>query len=240
MKILSKKRMISFILFISLMFTCLAFPTSAMDFEEVDASEYIISEYPIEVDGTLFNVSVRLNEDGTKTVTVVGGEETISWTTVNEEEPQMALRATRTASYGSFRYIYSSTAASVWNLYRPLQSDGGSSSKGVGYDSGYCQSFAEEVDTMKAADERISDYLKTNNLASSPGSQILLGALGGYLGYYVAQTAISATIAGAVGVIISSFIIPAAWEAAIAALVQVEYYNIRNAMGMADYYYELA
>ena len=93
---------------------------------------------------------------------------------------------------------------------------------------------------MKAAEERVNQYLADENLANSFGAQLLLSGAGGAVGFRVAHSMISSTIAGMVAFIITSYAIPILWEAAITALVEVEYYNIRNSMIDADYYFELA
>lgn len=234
------KKIMAIVLVVSLSIVCSAFPVAAL--EESEIINISTFERDIEVSGIMFHVSITTNADGTKNVIVEGDGSTVSWTTDNaEEEPLQPQANVVSDSYSSFRYTHCSTAAVPWYLYRPLQNDGGSSTKGVSYnDSEFCRRFAEEIASMNAADDRISFYLKNNDLAANPGSQILLGAVGGYAGFYVATTLIASTIAGAVGVIISSYAIPAIWEAAISELVEAEYANIRTAMGNADNYYELA
>ena len=236
MKMLLKKRILSFVLIASLLFTVFAVPASAMNIGNINASTY-----NIEVDGILFNVTVTPNIDGTKSITVVGNGEVVSWSSENFiEEVAGTLDTRMTGSYDSYRYIYSSSAASVWNLYRPLQDDGGAWAKGVPEDNAACRSFASEVESMKAAEERVNQYLADENLANSFGAQLLLSGAGGAVGFRVAHSMISSTIAGMVAFIITSYAIPILWEAAITALVEVEYYNIRNSMIDADYYFELA
>lgn len=236
MKMLLKKRMISLVLIASLLLTVFAVPASAMNIGNINASTY-----NIEVDGILFNVTVTPNIDGTKSITVVGNGEVVSWSSENFiEEVAGTLDTRMTGSYDSYRYIYSSSAASVWNLYRPLQDDGGAWAKGVPEDNAACRSFASEVESMKAAEERVNQYLADEDLANTFGVQLLLSGAGSAAGFLVAHTLIASTIAGMVAFIISSYAIPALWQSAIAALVEVEYYNIRNAMIDANYYFELA
>lgn len=236
MKMLFSKKIISVFLVVSLMFTIFVIPSSAIDVSEMDTSTYLI-----EVDGTTYHVTVTPNANGTKLITVVNENETISWTTAEFVQEGVSPADTRmTGSYSSYRYIYSSAAANVWNLYRPLQADGDACSKGVSYDSAACRNFAAEVEAMKAAEVRVNQYLADEDLANTFGAQLLLSGAGGAAGFLVAQSLIASTIAGMVGYIISTYAIPFLWEAAIEALVEAEYHNIRSSMIDANYYFEIA
>lgn len=236
MKKLFKKRILSLVLIVSLIFTVFAIPASAINIGDINSSTY-----NIEVDGILFYVTITPNSDGTKSINVVGDGKTVSWSSADSTDDLLSPLSDRmTGSYDSYRYIYSSTAASVWNLYRPLQEDGSPWAKGVSRDSSYCRSFASEVDSMNAAEERVNQYLADENLANTFGSQLLLSGAGGAASFLVAHSLIASVIAGIVGYIISACLIPALWEAAITALVETEYDNIRNAMINANYYFDLA
>ncbi|MBP3917736.1 MAG: hypothetical protein J6I50_01015 [Clostridia bacterium] len=236
MKILLKKKIISIILVISLTFTFLAIPTVATNINVTNAATY-----SIKIDNTLFNVTITPNTNGTKTITVVGGGNAISWSSAKlEKEDAVPMSDRVTGSYDSYRYIYCSTAAYVWHLDRPLQNDGSACSKGVMSDSSSCRSFAREVESMKASEERINKYLAEKNLALTEGAQLILAGAGSAAGFLVASTLIASTVAGIVAYIMTSYTIPSMWESAITILVETEYNNIRNAMINANYYFEKA
>ena len=93
---------------------------------------------------------------------------------------------------------------------------------------------------MNDADDRVRFYLEGNDLASGLGAQMFLAAAGNVATFEVITSKISAAIAGILGVIITTYLIPLAWEAAIAALVETEYYNIRTSIENANAYFEAA
>lgn len=240
---LLKKRIISAVLGIVMIFTCTAIP--AMATENIESNTV---EHSITVAGTLYDVSIEYNSDGTKTVTVNPSElaeESITWTIGEEEEEEeesvTAFNVRRTNSYKEYRYIYNSTAANVWNLYRMLQDDGSPWAKGVSRESGYCESFAEAVDDMVAAEDRISEYMLNSEYTTSFEEKMLLYALGGQLDKFLVSTAqIPAIIAAAVVVFVTEYAIPSIYEYIIQELIENEYYNIRDLIGEANYYFDLA
>lgn len=235
------KQVVAIIVMVSLTIVCFAIPASAMDSDRIIASPFT-SFYDIEVGGVIYNVTITRNPNGTRNVWVAGNGTSISWTTkVTEVEPVPAAANVESNSYDSYRYTFCETAATAWYLYRPLQDDGSAATKGIDDpDSEFARRFADEVDNMNEADERISQYLKENDIASDPGTQIMLSAAENALSFVVATTMVAAVIAGIVGTIINMFVVPAIYQAVLAELIEDQYYNIRTAMLNANNYFELA
>lgn len=232
-------KLVSVLMIITMLFPVMTISASATDKKESDTRTY-----EIEVHGEVYTVIISDNADGTKNISVDNNGEILTWSTykpdVSEEETSHMNRSRRTASYSSYRYIYNSEAASIWNLYRPLQPNGSPWAKGVSYDSVYCNCFADAVDSMNDAEDRINQYLADENLANSFGMQLILSGAGGLVGFAVAQNAIASMVASIAAYIIDEFVIPYVWTTIITALVDIEYNNIRDYIADANYYFDLA
>ena len=237
----NNNRFISILTIISIVLSCFMFPLSAIDMDS-NAVLHSGAVYDIEVGGVNYHVTVTPNADGSLAVVVEGGGSTVYMTTNRiVEEPVSVDYNVISHSYGGYRYTFCETAAVPWHLYRPLPADGSAATKGIGYiDSEFAERYADEIKTAVQADALIDEFTANKGAAGTIGAQVLLGAVGGYLGFFVPPSRIAATIAGAVSTLIFSFAIPAVWEAALTELVDIQYYVIREALMAAENYFELA